>query len=69
VQPNIMILCSDTIEANVTSAHDNVEQGRDQLIKAATYQVSQILCNSRTFFGIETSMRREKLIYTSFCMI
>lgn len=29
----------DTIEANVTVAHDHVEEGREQLIKAAAYQV------------------------------
>jgi hypothetical protein len=30
----------DTIEANVTVAHDNVEEGREQLQRAARYQTS-----------------------------
>ena len=30
----------DTIEANVTVAHDQVGEGHEQLVKAAAYQAS-----------------------------
>ena len=33
----------DTIEAHVSVAHDQVEEGREQLIKASTYQASSTL--------------------------
>ena len=33
------VLISDTIEANVEAASSNVENGNEQLIKAAYYQV------------------------------
>ena len=36
----IVFATVDTIEANVTVAHDQVEEGREQLIKAAAYQVN-----------------------------
>jgi len=32
------VIDSDSIEAHVTVAHDHVEDGREELIKAATYQ-------------------------------
>ena len=33
---------ADTIEAHVTVAHDQVEDGREELIKAAAYQASSM---------------------------
>lgn len=33
----------DTIEANVEKAHTDVEQGTEQLVKAASYQVSYLI--------------------------
>ena len=33
---------TDSIEANVEQAHDQVEAGRDELQKAAMYQVRHI---------------------------
>jgi len=31
---------TDTIEAHVTVAHDRVDEGREELLKAAAYQAS-----------------------------
>jgi len=36
-------LLTDTIEAHVTVAHDRVDEGREQLMKAAAYQASNVI--------------------------
>jgi len=38
----VYVVTSDTIEAHVTVAHDRVDEGREQLLKAAAYQASCI---------------------------
>jgi len=35
-----VFVVADTIEANVTVAHDRVDEGREELLKAAAYQAS-----------------------------
>jgi len=42
VTVSVCLLLTDTIEAHVTVAHDRVDEGREQLMKAAAYQASNV---------------------------
>jgi len=39
----VAVAVADTIEAHVTVAHDRVDEGREELMKAAAYQASRAM--------------------------
>lgn len=43
---HIAVVVADTIEAHVTVAHDRVDEGREELMKAAAYQASRAMQRS-----------------------
>ena len=43
---HVAVVVADTIEAHVTVAHDRVDEGREELMKAAAYQASRAMQRS-----------------------
>jgi len=60
---SVYVAVADTIEAHVTVAHDHVEEGREQLLKAAAYQAST------TFLRPSDILTITVFKTTSFCQV